>query len=94
MDEKTLQEDIAAYRRLATLGLTEEFKEYSDMLYRTVSGIMITAFTTQSIKNWDDFCKVRGEVVARLQPLQAVGEANAMAAHLEQQLKEFYDSSR
>ena len=89
-EQQYMQDELAAYRRLESLSLTDEFKEYTDMLHRTVAGMMITAFTTKSIQNWDEFCKVRGEIVARLQPLQAVGEAGAMAQHLENQIKEFY----
>lgn len=84
------KEEVAAYRRLETLSVQNEFKEYSDRLIKTVAEKMIFAFTGDAIKNWDDFCKVRGEVHARLQPLQEVHEAGAIARTLEEKLKEFY----
>lgn len=89
--KKANQEEIRAYRRLEAVSQSEEFKEYSDRLIKTVASKMIFAFTSDAaVKNWDDFCKIRGEVVARLQPLQETHEAGALANHIETQLKEYY----
>lgn len=88
--KKALEEEIQAYRRLETLSVQNEFKEYSDRLMKTVAHKMIWAFTNDSIKSWEDFCKVRGEIHARLQPLQEVHEAGALANYMQQQLEEQY----
>lgn len=89
--KKAQQEEIRAYKRLESVSQQGEFTEYSDRLIKTVVSKMIFAFTNDSVvKDWNDFCKVRGEIVARLQPLQETHEAGALARHLETQLKEFY----
>lgn len=88
--QKAKEQEITAYRKLESLGMTDEFQEYSDMLVRTVASKMMFAFTSNSIKSWEDFCLVKGEILARLQPLQEVHEAGAMATHLEQEIKNFY----
>lgn len=90
LNKQALQEEIAAYRRLQTLGLTNEFQEYSERLIKTVSEKMIYAFTSESVKTLEDFYRIKGEVVARLQPLQEVFESGAMAANLETRLNEYY----
>lgn len=85
-----LQQEIQAYRNLQTIGLTNEFKEYSDRLIKTVTDKMIYAFTSDTVKSIEDYYRIKGEVIARLQPLQEVFEAGAMAANLEARLKEYY----
>lgn len=93
MDEaskKSLKEEILSYRKLQAVAMTDEFQEYSNRLIKTVSEKMIYAFTADSIKTFDDFCRVRGEIIARLQPIQEVHGAAQIAESLEQRLKEFY----
>ena len=89
-DEAFLKKDIAAWRKLQAIGLTEEFDELRDTLVKTVAGKIMFAFTSDSIKTIEDFYKVKGEVIARLQPLQEITGAGQMAEQLEQQLKEYY----
>ena len=91
--KQALQEEIQAYRRLQSLGLTEEYQEYSNRLSKTVADKMIYAMTSDNVKTLDDFYRVRGEVIARLQPLQEVFEAGAIANNLEARLKEYYANS-
>lgn len=85
-----LQAEAAAYRKLQSLGMTDEFNELKNLLVKTIAGKMLMAFTGDKVKSYEDFLQVKGEVVARLQPLQAIGEAGALADHLEAQIKEFY----
>lgn len=97
MDEaskKSLKEEIESYRKLQSVALTDEFQEYSNRLIKTVSEKMIYAFTADSIKTYDDFCRVRGEIIARLQPLQEVHGAGQIADSLDKRLKEFYASEQ
>lgn len=89
-NKKALQEEAQAYRKLQSLGMTEEFKEFSDRLVKTAADKMIYAFTSDSIKSWEDYCRVKGEIIARLQPLQEVFESRAVAMKLEENLKEYY----
>lgn len=85
-----LREEIQAYRKLQSLGQAQEFQEFSDRLVKTVTDKMIYAFTSDNVKTLEDFYRVKGEIVARLQPLQEVFEAGAMARSLEERLKEYY----
>jgi len=89
-NKKALEEEIKAYRKLQGVALTDEFKEFSDRLVKTVTDKMIYAFTSDSIKSWEDYCRVKGEIIARLQPIQEVFEAGSMARSLEERLKEYY----
>lgn len=92
--------------RKETLLLIEEqqqlknLKDNSDVValfdnqLKIVSQKMVYAFTTgkdgDNIKNWNDFCIVRGEIVARLQPIQAIYGAEATMAYLTDQLKTMF----
>lgn len=92
--QKAIAEQVEEYNQLKYLLGDEKFKAYSDMLLRTVTQKMIWAFTTgkdgDNVKNWEDFVKVRGEILARLQPLQEVYGAEAMVEYLNRQLRESY----
>ena len=89
-NQQALQEEIQAYRKLQSIGLTEEFQEYSNKLLKTVTDKMIYAFTSDNIKSIEDYYRVKGEIIARLQPLQEVFEAGAIAENLQSKLKEYY----
>lgn len=92
-NKQALKQEIEAYRKLASLGLTNEFQEYSNRLVKTVTDKMIFAFTSDTVKTIEDYYKLKGEIVARLQPLQEVFEAGAMAQSLEERLKEYYTNT-
>jgi hypothetical protein len=88
--EKALKEEILAYRKLQDIAITDEFEQFKNRLVKTVATKMIYAFTSESIKTFDDFCRIRGEVIARLQPLQEIAQAGEMAESLEKNLKDLY----
>lgn len=89
-DEEFLKKDIAAWRKLQSVALTDEFDLLRETLIKTVAGKIMLAFTAENIKTIEDFYKIRGEVIARLQPLQEITGAGQIAEQLEQQLKENY----
>lgn len=89
-DKKLLEEDITAWRKLQSVALNDEFDKLVDRLVKTVADKMIYAFTSDKINTIEDFYRIRGEVIARLQPLQEIATAGAMAETLEKQLKEYY----
>lgn len=100
MDEgkRGLQEDIKAFKKLAKLNKEDEFNAYFDLLLRTVAAKMMWAFTTgkdgDNVKNWEDFCKVRGEITAYLYPIQEIRGAEGMVAYLQEQLDNHYNNSQ
>lgn len=87
---EAIKEEIKRYRDLQHVTDNEAFKAYSSLLIDTVVNKMIWAFTENNIKDWNDFCKLRGEIVARLQPLQEVHGAQAMIEQLTQQLNQYF----
>lgn len=89
-----LKDQIKEYEKLKRVGSSKEIQDFFDFQLKTVADKMIWAFTTgkngDNIQNWDDFCKVRGEIVARLHPIQEVMGAEAMVTYLKEQLDSFY----
>lgn len=87
-------EQVKAYKKLGKIKGSKEFEEFFVFLMKTVTDKMVWAFTTgkdgDNVKDWDDFCKVRGEIVARLHPIQEIYGADKMAQYLEKQLNEYY----
>lgn len=93
LHEKGLREDIKAYAKLKKLSKNEELAEFLNLLIKTAAQKMVWAFTADNVKNWDDFCKVRGEVTSYLYPIQEIRGAEAMEKHLKEQLDRFYKSA-
>lgn len=89
-DKKALQEEVLAYRKLQDIAITDEFGLFKDRLIKTVTEKMIFAFTSETVTSYDDFCRIRGEIIARLQPLQEIAQAGEIADSLDAKLKEFY----
>lgn len=89
-----LEEQVKAYKKLSKIKDSKEFQDFFEHQLEILSQKVLWTFTTgkdgDNIKNWDDFCKVRGEIVARLQPLQDVYAAEGIIAHLQEQLKRYY----
>lgn len=88
--EEGIQQDIKAYRALNSINKSKEFDEFFDLILKTAANKMIWTFTAENVKNWEDFCKVRGEVASYLYPIQEVRGAGEMAKRLKEQLDEYY----
>lgn len=93
--KKAQEDQIKAFDKLRKISDSDEFKEFFEFQMKTVADKLIWAFTTgkdgDNVKNWDDFCKVRGEVIARLQPIQDINGAPEMVKYLKQQLNNYYN---
>lgn len=96
MDEQAAQKEIKAYEKLKKISKSEEFNDFFDFQLETVAQKMLWAFTTgkdgDNVKTWEDFCKVRGEIVARLHPIQEARGAEAMLEYMKDQLKKVYNT--
>lgn len=91
--KKAAEKDLKAYKKLKSLNRNEDFDLFFELLLKSASEKMLWAFTGDNVKNYDDFCKIRGEVVAYLYPIQEVRSADAMVKHLQEQLDNFYNNS-
>jgi hypothetical protein len=93
--EAAIKAEIAQYRKFQDVVMNDEANILFNLLIETVAQKMIWAFTTNkdgdNINSWDEFCKVRGEIVARLQPIQEIRGKADMVNHLSDQLKELYN---
>lgn len=89
-----LEQQAKSFRDLSKIKDSKEFQLYFEEQLKVLSQKLVWAFTTgkdgDNVKNWEDFCRVRGEVVARLQPIQDVYAAKGIADHITQQLKDYY----
>lgn len=87
---KALESDAKAYAKLSKIKDSTEFQAYFDHQIEIVTQQMIMAFASDKVNSWDDYCKVRGEIIARLQPIQEVYDADKLAAQTKEQIKNFY----
>lgn len=95
---KDLNDQIKEYRKLQEVANDQAFKTFFDSQIKVVAMKMMHAFTSgkdgDNVKSWEDFVKVRGEIVARLQPIQEVYGAQAMIDYLTQQLDIYYKNNK
>lgn len=85
-----IESDLKALEKLKRINNSQEFNDYFDLILKTASEKMVWAFVGDNVKTWDDFLKVRGEVVSYLFPIQEVRGADAMEKHLKEQLDSYY----
>lgn len=90
MDKQAITKDVKHYKELKKVAQSFDFQPFFDEIIKTTAQKMFLAFSSDQIKNWDDFCKVRGEVIAYLYPLQEVKGADEMVKRLEEQLTDYY----
>ena len=92
--KKAFEDQIKHFKELSKIKDSPEFKKYFEAQLETLAQKLIWTFSTgkdgDNVKDWDDFCKVRGEVIARLQPIQDIYAAEGIAQHLKTQLKDMY----
>lgn len=91
---QNIKDQIKEYRKLQEVANDEAFQTFFDNQLKLVSEKLVWVFSAgkdgDNVKDWEDFCKVRGEIVARLQPIQEVYGAEAMIEYLNQQLEVYY----
>lgn len=90
MDEDSIRKDIKNYEALGKINKSDEFNEFFKLQINTVADKMLFAFIGNNVKDWNDFCKIRGEITAMLYPIQEVRGADAMKKQLLEQLNSFY----
>lgn len=92
--EEAQREQINYYKKLSHVKDSDEFKVFFDFIMKTATDKMLWVFLNSkegdNVKSWDEFCKARGEIIARLHIIQEVYGADVMAKHLKRQLDEYY----
>lgn len=89
--EDALKEDIKAYKKLDKINGSDEFNDFFAFQITTVTKKIMDCFAGEGPKNWDEFCKLRGEVIGILLPIQQVRGAKVVSDQLQQQLDTMYN---
>lgn len=89
--EAALKEDLKNYKKLEQINKSDEFNDFFELQVTTVVGKMLQCFTGTGPKDWDEFCRIRGEVIGMLYPIQQVRGAKAMQKQLKEQLDSMYN---
>jgi hypothetical protein len=95
MDEKqakdALEKDLKNYKKLERINKSDEFNDFFDAQVTTATLKMLSCFTGKGPQNWDEFCRIRGEVVGILYPIQQVRGAKVAQQQLRDQLDNIYN---
>lgn len=87
-----IENDIRNYSKLEKINGSDEFNDFFALQIDTVVQKMLSCFTGTGPKDWDEFCRIRGEVIAYLYPIQQVRGASVMRAQLKENLNAYYNS--
>lgn len=90
--EEALKEDLKAYTKLEKINKSDEFNDFFDLQISTVTQKMLSIFTGNGPKDWEEFQRIRGEVVAYLYPIQQIRGAKVLKNQLQNQLNEMYNT--
>lgn len=91
--KKALEADLKNYRKLDQINNSEEFNTFFDLQINTAALKMLGCFTGKGPESWDEFCRIRGEVVGMLYPIQQVRGAKAMQKQLKENLDAYYNTT-
>lgn len=91
--KEAFENDIKNYSKLERINKSEEFNDFFQLQIDTATQKMLDVFTGNGPKDWDEFCRIRGEVVAYLYPIQQVRGAKYMKEHLKEQLDQYYNQT-
>lgn len=89
--KKAFNDELRAYKKLDKINGSAEFDAFFDLQVDTVVKKMLDCFTEKGPVDWNEFCKLRGEVVGILYPIQQVRGANFMVKKLKEQLEIYYN---
>lgn len=89
--EKALNEELKNYKKLERINKSDEFNDFFELQMATVVQKMLSCFTGKGPEDWDAFCRIRGEVVGMLYPIQQVRGAKAMQKQIQAQLDTMYN---
>jgi hypothetical protein len=90
--EEAIKQDLKAYAKLEKINKSDEFNDFFDLQVTTVTQKMLSMFTGTGPKDWNEFCRIRGEVVAALYPIQQIRGAKVMKHQLQEQLNAMYNT--
>lgn len=89
--QKALDDEIKSYSKLERINDSAEFNDFFALQIDTVTQKMLTLFTGKGPGNWDEFCRIRGEIVAMLYPIQQIRGAKVVKRQLREQLDTYYN---
>lgn len=90
--EESIKKDLKAYEKLERINGSSEFNDFFELQVTTVVSKMLAAFTGNGPKDWAEFCRLRGEVIGMLYPIQQIRGAKFLKAKLKEQLDQIYNT--
>lgn len=88
---KALEDELKNYRKLEKINSSDEFNDFFELQVATVVQKMLSCFTGNGPKDWDEFCRIRGEVIGMLYPIQQIRGAKSIAKRIKEQLDNIYN---
>lgn len=90
--KRALEQDLKNYTKLDKINGSEEFEAFFDLQMDLVVKKMLECFTGKGPQTYDEFSRIRGEVLGMLVPIQQVRGAKFLKKQIKQQLDEYYNT--
>lgn len=89
--KQALEDELRAYRKLDKINQSEEFNSFFDLQLDEVVKKMLECFTGTGPQSYDEFSRIRGEVVGILYPMQQIRGAKFISSQIKEQLNTYYN---
>lgn len=90
--EQAMRDELRAYSKLEKINKSSEFNDFFAFQIDEAAKKMLTCFTGTGPQSYDEFCRIRGEVIGVLYPIQQVRGAKYVQEEIKSQLNEYYNS--
>lgn len=87
-----LEQELKSYSKLDKINNSDEFNDFFDLQVDTVTKKMLDCFTGTGPQSYDEFCRIRGEVIGILYPMQQVRGAKVIKKQIREQLNDYYNT--
>lgn len=90
--KEAVESEFVNYTKLDRINDSEEFNAFFDLQIDTASQKIMSLFTGNGPKDWNEFCRIRGEVIGIIYPIVQIRGANVMKDQLKDQLNSYYNA--
>ena len=89
--KESMEAELKSYSKLEKINKSDEFNDFFDLQMDTAVQKMLSVFTGKGPANWEEFARVRGEVIGILVPIQQIRGAKFVKKKIQEQLTEYYN---
>ena len=87
-----VEQEVKSYQKLEKINQSAEFQDFFALQVDTAVQKIMQLVAGNGPKDWDEFCKVRGEIIGILYPIQQVRGSKTIIKQLTEQINTYYNT--